>query len=80
MKKRHRKATAAGQVGRDEILPEYDFSRAQPNKYAARYAALGRAPKPNLGRQESDPLDAEAIFTLGFRDEKARQAFITEMG
>jgi len=24
--------------GRDEILPEYDFTRARPNKYAARYA------------------------------------------
>ena len=22
---------------RDDILPEYDFSRARPNKYAARY-------------------------------------------
>lgn len=22
----------------DEILPEYDFSRARPNKYASRYA------------------------------------------
>jgi hypothetical protein len=22
---------------KDEILPEYDFSRARPNKYAARY-------------------------------------------
>lgn len=28
----------AGPVGADEILPEYDFSRAQPNKYAARFA------------------------------------------
>jgi hypothetical protein len=23
----------------DEILPEYDFSRAQPNRYASRYRA-----------------------------------------
>jgi len=23
----------------DEILPEYDFSRASPNKYASRYLA-----------------------------------------
>ncbi len=23
----------------DEILPEYDFSRSRPNKYASRYAA-----------------------------------------
>lgn len=25
-------------VDADEILPEYDFSRSSPNKYAARYA------------------------------------------
>jgi len=27
------------QADADEILPEYDFSRARPNKYASRYAA-----------------------------------------
>jgi hypothetical protein len=27
------------QVDADEILPEYDFSGARPNKYASRYAA-----------------------------------------
>lgn len=32
------KAKRARQVGLDEVLPEYDFSRARPNKYAARYA------------------------------------------
>ena len=26
---------------RDEVLPEYDFSRSRPNKYAARYAKHG---------------------------------------
>ncbi len=26
-------------AGADEILPEYDFSRASRNKYASRYAA-----------------------------------------
>ena len=40
-----RKATAkeprTRQVGIDEILPEYDFSRARPNKYASRYAKGG---------------------------------------
>ena len=30
-------------VGVDEILPEYDFSRARPNKYASRYAKGGVA-------------------------------------
>ncbi len=28
-------------TGVDEILPEYDFSRARPNKYASRYAKGG---------------------------------------
>ena len=28
-------------VDADDILPEYDFSRARPNKYAARYAGGG---------------------------------------
>jgi len=32
-----RKATRRADA--DEILPEYDFSRAAPNKYASRYAA-----------------------------------------
>lgn len=32
------KKTPARQIGVDEILPEYDFSRARPNKYASRYA------------------------------------------
>lgn len=31
--------TEARRPGKDEILPEYDFSHARPNKYAARYAA-----------------------------------------
>jgi hypothetical protein len=26
------------QVGIDEVLPEYDFSRSRPNKYASRFA------------------------------------------
>jgi hypothetical protein len=38
MQKKGRKAEA-GRVEKDEILPEYDFSDARPNKYAARYAA-----------------------------------------
>ncbi|MGA3325481.1 MAG: hypothetical protein ABSF45_13500 [Terriglobia bacterium] len=33
------KRRETGRVGVDDILPEYDFSRAQPNKYASRYAA-----------------------------------------
>jgi len=32
-------AASAPRVGRDDILPEYDFSRARRNPYARRYAA-----------------------------------------
>jgi hypothetical protein len=39
MKRGKRKGTEAGRAELDEILPEYDFSRARPNKYASRYAA-----------------------------------------
>lgn len=39
MNKEHRKGKEAGRVDVDEILPEYDFSRGRPNKYASRYAA-----------------------------------------
>jgi hypothetical protein len=38
MKKSLNKAEVVNQVDADEILPEYDFSRASPNKYASRYA------------------------------------------
>jgi hypothetical protein len=31
------------QIDRNEILPEYDFTNAQPNKYAPRYRAGGLA-------------------------------------
>ena len=37
MKKPSHRIRAAS-IGADEILPEYDFSGARPNKYAARYA------------------------------------------
>jgi hypothetical protein len=39
MKRSPLKRTPTDQVGADEILPEYDFSRASRNKYASRYAA-----------------------------------------
>lgn len=38
MKKEHRKGRKTNRVGVDEILPEYDFTRARRNKYASRYA------------------------------------------
>ena len=37
MKKVKRSEKALSQIDPDEILPEYDFSRARPNKYASRY-------------------------------------------
>ena len=39
MEKAHRKGGATGRLGRDEIMPEYDFSRARPNKFASQYAS-----------------------------------------
>jgi hypothetical protein len=38
MRKARSKKTRSRQVGSDEGLPEYDFSRSRPNKYASRYA------------------------------------------
>jgi hypothetical protein len=37
MKRNLRKLGQTPQPGIDDILPEYDFSRARPNKYARRY-------------------------------------------
>ena len=37
MKKARTKREMAGSVDTDEILPEYDFSRARKNPYASRY-------------------------------------------
>ena len=39
MKKTLNKRRPANSVDTDEILPEYDFSSALPNKYASRYTA-----------------------------------------
>jgi len=39
MKKATGKKRASANVGIDEILPEYDFSRSSRNKYATKYAA-----------------------------------------
>ena len=38
MRKTRAREARPGKAGADEILPEYDFSRARPNKYASRYA------------------------------------------
>ena len=37
MKRAKRAKRAVSEVERDEILPEYDFGQARPNKYASRY-------------------------------------------
>lgn len=39
MEKARSKRHVSKVVGADEILPEYDFRRALPDKYASRYAA-----------------------------------------
>ena len=41
MKKATGKRRPLSRTAEDEILPEYDFSRARPNKYASRYAKGG---------------------------------------
>lgn len=38
MKKGKGRKVTARQGEVDDVLPEYDFSRARPNKYASRYA------------------------------------------
>ena len=38
MKKAKSKSVRSKRRRREEVLQEYDFSRARPNKYAARYA------------------------------------------
>ena len=41
LKKVKTKKVRTNRVGIDEVLPEYDFSRSRPNKYASRYAKGG---------------------------------------
>ena len=38
MRKAKAKKARTPTIAIDEILPEYDFSRSRPNKYASRYA------------------------------------------
>lgn len=35
--KKSKASSKESQIDPDEILPEYDFSKARPNKYASRY-------------------------------------------
>jgi hypothetical protein len=61
----HSRLASAGSV--DEILPEYDFGRGRPNKYAVRYTPRLLNPLSFTGA----PLDSEAPFTLGFSSDNA---------
>ena len=38
MRQPNTKKRRTRRAGIDEVLPEYDFSRSRPNKYASRYA------------------------------------------
>lgn len=38
MRKANARKARKRRAGIDEVLPEYDFSRSRPNKYASRYA------------------------------------------
>ncbi len=77
MKEQRRKGPTEGQVDLDEILPEYDFSRAQPNKYASLYAVPSKTAERGV-ELGSVPLDLEAILAHGFSDDSARQRFMAE--
>ena len=52
------------QTDADEILPEYDFSRAARNKYAARYAAGSAVIVLEPGVAAAFPNPAEANEAL----------------
>lgn len=80
MNKKRRKVRLIAKADLDEILPEYDFSHAERNQYAARYASSGEGPGLEVRLQGSVPLDEEAVFTLGFSDVNACHGLITEMG
>jgi hypothetical protein len=54
MKKNLRKSGNPARIGVDDILPEYDFSHARPNPYAAHY-------KGRLNVVALDP-DVAAVF------------------
>ena len=61
IKKARAKQQRARQIGVDEVLSEYDFSRARPNKYASRYAKGSIVVTLDPGaRQANDALRALA--------------------
>ena len=44
----------------DEVLPEYNFSRSRPNKYASRYAKCRRVATIDPGVADIRPAASEA--------------------
>ena len=78
MKKAKPKKMRSRRVGVDDILPEYDFSRSRPNKYASRYAkgALVVTLDPDVaaifpGAREAN--DALRTLATVIRNRKARR-------
>lgn len=84
MRKPKAKKTRTRQLGVDEVLPEYDFSRSRPNKYASRYAkgSLVVSLDPDVAavfsgaREANDALRAlaEVIRSHGTRRSSRRSA------
>ena len=64
MKKAKRAGVAIAEVEPDEILPEYDFSRGRPNKYAARFKSGGLVITLDPEVAEVFPTAAEANEAL----------------
>jgi hypothetical protein len=69
MKKPATKRKATGRADVDEILPEYDFSRSSPNKYASRYAeGLGCAKDSvEISGDIAEPVGAFSRWTVRMR-------------
>jgi hypothetical protein len=61
MKRSATKRRVAGRVDVDEILPEYDFSRASPNKYASRYAAGSGAQMSKANRLDHENVSIDSL-------------------
>jgi hypothetical protein len=79
MKKAKAKKAATRQVEIDDALPEYDFSRARPNKYASRYAkgSIVVTLDPDVAAVFPGAREAnEALRTLAglIRNHRARRA------
>jgi hypothetical protein len=79
MKKVKTPDLAVADVGLGDILPEYDFSRARPNKYAAQYQKGGLTVTldPEVAKVFPSAADVnEALRSLArlLRDQQKRSA------